>query len=268
MNQNELVIKVLSINDELAHPYMLYESPGETHQCIYSFCLGKSLSELWDLTIPSHIAYAKKTNSDYFCFNKPAIETGKDASLIHQEKSGITYNKLAYLRLLADYQKILYLDLDVAVNSAAPSIFSIYNLEDIDFVAYNESSIDPSGVKEAINQCVQVHGGKTWTSNYYFNTGVFLLSNRSLSKLKIQGDKLFAGRWSEQTYINWLLQNSKIRWLEMDQRFNTIYSLRSEQELKHSFFLHFAGMTSPKGTNFPNEHNHRIQIIKKYLSGN
>ena len=248
--------------------HFLYSSPGSkaNRRAVFSFCLGsEALHHLSLLTAPSHSAYSMSNKADYYLFTESYPGLPKENGSIHQCKSGITYNKLAYLRLLSSYHEVLYLDLDVIISSKAPSIFELYSGSSASVIAFNEAHLDLAGKKQAINEITSFLGGSEWPETIYFNSGVFLVRPDALELDKLIPEKLFTGLWSEQTYLNWMIHNHNLSWLELDRRFNCIVPLGSENEVAQSYFWHFAGMTSPGGFNDKNSYEHRTQYVAKFI---
>jgi lipopolysaccharide biosynthesis glycosyltransferase len=252
--------QTFSVNDHL-----IAQFSGNRKRCIYSFALGDHLQELRNIVMPTHLSYAKKAKADYYCFTQAGPGLPSKNNGLHQQHSGITYNKIFYAKMLSHYESILYLDLDVVVTSRAPLIFARYQSASADFIAFNESFLDPSGVREAISEIVAHCGGQAWSPDFYFNTGVFLARGKAAAKFVLCEDKLFTGRWSEQTYLNWLIHNKPFSWKELDRRYNTIVSVSDPLSLAQAYFIHFAGMTSPGGTDYVNEYANRNILIKKHV---
>lgn len=232
---------------------------------VFSFCLGGlSMYSLARMTVPSHLAYSEICGADYYLFTEPCPGLPSPHHILHQSKSGVTYNKLACLDCLRDYRQILYLDLDVLVSRHAPPVFEIYSTESFPFAAWNESHLDPSGVKEAIQEVALWSRKQAWPASAYFNSGVFVIRGEVLGRLALVPESLFLGRWSEQTYLNMLINTGEIGWIELDRRFNCIVGLAPDEDVKKSFFWHFAGMTSPSGTLGPNRYFARTVFVREF----
>ena len=170
--------------------------------------------------------------------------------------------------MLSHYKSILYLDLVVVITSRAPLISARYQSALADFIAFNESFLNPGGVREAISEIVAYCGGLAWSPDFYFNTGVFLAGGKVAAKIDVCKEKLFIGRWSEQTYLNWLIHNKPFTWKELDRRYNKIAHLRDPLSLAQAYFVHFAGMTSAGRANDKNDYTNRNTLIKKYTQEN
>lgn len=246
--------------------FLVAPCSSDRSKCIFSFALGSEIQQLKEIVLPSHLKYAEKARADYYCFTKEFPGFPGSSNGLHQQLSGITYNKLAYAHALRDYKKILYVDMDVIISRSAPSIFSVYRSSRVDIVAFNESFVDPDGVIAAINDVVSFYGGNPWSSDFYFNSGVMLLSQNAASAFTVPANGFFIGKWSEQTCINWIIFNSGLSWHELDRRYNLLTTVSRPQSLKHSYFLHFAGTTSPHGIDTENEYATRNEMIMKSMS--
>lgn len=246
--------------------FLVASGSSDRSQCIFSFALGGEIQQLKDIVLPSHLMYAKRVRADYYCFTKEFPGFPSSSNGLHQQLSGITYNKMAYAHALRSYGKILYVDMDIIITRSAPSIFRVYRSSKVDIVALNESFVDPDGVIAAIDDVVSFYGGRPWSSDFYFNSGVMLLNQSAASAFTIPASGFFTGKWSEQTCINWIIFNRGLTWHELDRRYNLLTTVSRPQSVKHSYFLHFAGTTSPNGIDSENEYATRNDIIRKSMS--
>jgi hypothetical protein len=234
-------------------------------RAVFSFCIvDPSIFSLGLVTSLSHAAYSIASDADYYLFTQPCPGLPLPCGSIHQSRSGVTYNKLGYLRLLSDYHDVLYLDIDVLVSRKAPCIFDLYSGSRDSLVAWNESHLDPTGKGKAIKQVTDFLGGRCWPETIYLNSGVFLARPGLLALDELVPEKLFLGLWSEQSYLNWMLHNFDLSWLEMDRRYNCIVPLCTDEEIMSSYFWHFAGMTSPVGDGDANSYSHRTEYVKSF----
>lgn len=223
---------------------------------------------VYDLTKESHLAYAKTCSADYACITKAYVGLPSPVSDRHQMHTGFTYNKIAAIKAHSQYSIVAYIDADVFIRPGSPNVFCSPSLGSAHFLARNEFDLG-GNVQDAIG-AVNKHTSTSpkWKKNRYYNTGVMIAKAAFINRLQIP-QKLFTGHWSEQTYINWFLNYHKIRCADLDKRFNYMPVADAGEMMEDSWFIHFAGTSSPgvseTGEPLANDQQMRVTFMKKYL---
>lgn len=181
-------------------------------------------------TLPSFKNYAEKTNSDFFVLDEDHV--GLEP----------TYNKFKIYEWFcnSDYDKMLYLDLDIKITANSPNIFDKFNeaalvidRENRIFENYEESLTDLKfPLLVAIKDWTKTTFNEEYKSTLAFNAGVVGLSKESAKKLvKIYNDhtngdmvsytkKYMPRKDYDQSYLNYFLSKSDINITVLDSRFN------------------------------------------------
>lgn len=181
-------------------------------------------------TIPSFQKYAEKTNSDFF--------------VVDEDYVGLepTYNKFKIYEWFcnSEYDKMLYLDLDIKVTNRSPNIFDkfseaalVIDRENRIFENYEQSMTDLNfPLLNAIKDWTLTTFNEEYKSTLAFNAGVVGLSKDSAKKLlkvyneHTNGDmvsytKKYAPRKDyDQSYLNYFLSKTDINIEVLDSRFN------------------------------------------------
>lgn len=183
--------------------------------------------------------YSKKCNADHFILDRNVINS-----------YSIYFEKFFFVRLLDQYERVLYIDTDVLVTPHSKNIFEVY--PDINkFYAYHENDFESVMdrdycVKPLLNDCPNWPIEKNGKLQY-FNAGVFLVSQPQKHAFK---DFLNVPRlptilnFGDQTYINYLISKHNIPFESIDYSFNRM-NLGKRDDNGERFtanFIHYAGL--------------------------
>ena len=208
--------------------------------CIYTVAIGNN--PIYNHCLKSIADYADKINADLIVDEKEKI------------KGYPQLNKLNILDYINKYEKILYLDADILVNSETLNIFEEYN--NGNFYAFNEGKHIPERLK-SLEQVTKELDKNEWTvgengmmlseleiENYY-NTGVMLFDKKHKKLFKKFDIDLFIKNkniqhYYEQTYLNYLLQKLNIKVKDIGSEWNRMSHLGFKDRLNANF-IHYAG---------------------------
>jgi lipopolysaccharide biosynthesis glycosyltransferase len=192
----------------------------------------------WDYCLKSQSDYCKKYGYDYF------IETKSKINFIN-----VYFDKFSCIRLLENYDRVLFLDADVLITPHARDIFKEYPDQEYIY-AWNENINDVEMNRDS------------WIATYdpdfdwpmldgrkrYFNTGCVLYSKKHkdlLTKIKMIPftRKHFSIDGGEQTAINFVVSKENWKFKNIDRKFNWMNCGSSDPENKRldADFIHYAG---------------------------
>jgi lipopolysaccharide biosynthesis glycosyltransferase len=164
-----------------------------------TLAIGRQAEQWLDLSGPLFKAYAARHGCDYVVIGERAIrcrlQWRKARVNLHLEKFQIG-------PLLERYGRILYADADVLITPSCPDLFKLVPPEGLGVVA------DPSGAlawkrDEEMTRMQSRFGELPRPLAPYFNAGVLVLSAAHRELLRFERPRLMAGRWPEQTALNY-----------------------------------------------------------------
>lgn len=208
--------------------------------------------ELLEITRDSIKAYAEKCGADY-------IELQGN-----QHKDWPMANKYRVHNVSSVYEKTLYLDCDIVINSHAPNIFevtpndklSIYEewsdwirRKSTDWIAKEQETIVRKFLKPEQRDRILKNGAFTPTK--MLNGGVMVIP-KSVSDWYQQPDQVYPRQWCfDQNYLSYILPDELHH--NLDQRFNLTWQAMKDwdchsspliewiERAKDSYFLHVNG---------------------------
>ncbi|KZW98954.1 hypothetical protein JL49_19810 [Pseudoalteromonas luteoviolacea] len=216
---------------------------------------------MYQAAIHSFRHYAKKVGADLVVADALTFKVD-----IQSPKFGANpawAEKLRIGQLLAEYDRVLYLDADILVHPDTEDIFQKYN--DLDTVyMLNEGEICPRHHEKLLIE--NVLGEIDWpTFNnkpVYYNVGVILASKgcrlfefATLSRLQLVCNEV---RFYEQTLFNYELFGNQLKHRALSEDFNRM-DMFGKQGYRRAGFIHYAGKGYAK-----NNRRRDVQFLKDF----
>ena len=216
---------------------------------------GDAHKQIFDLTGPRIEEYAKKCDADLIVLEEDKF------------KEWPMGNKFRISPVLQQYERTLYLDVDVIIKQDAEDIFKDEKIPSDKFAAFNE-----------IHESVRKNQIKKFSDEYYtfcrsqpilqdtefdkfFNGGVMLIPKEMASVYKCPDDPFPAYWYVDQFLIKYNLDKVKEEAFELDRIWNHCYMSKhfwSVAKLAKANFIHLNGC---------NPHGYRLKLTKKILGG-
>jgi nitroreductase/lipopolysaccharide biosynthesis glycosyltransferase len=220
------------------------------NKAIVTVCIGENSKRMADLTHPSINTYANKINADFIVINELKCS------------SHPTFERFQIYDLLETYDRIIWLDTDILINTKCPDLFDIVPLDKIGaFIVTKYSDYhEPSSKK-----IQEILGVIDWQYEHHsnllvsFNAGVLVVSSCHREVFDYTSNSLFE-QWSywsgcykflaDQTLLNYSIQKLRIPIYDIGYKFNhTIAPSNSEQRF-NSYIIHYAGISHRDGNRF------------------
>jgi lipopolysaccharide biosynthesis glycosyltransferase len=190
-------------------------------------------------------AYADRVDAELIVRSKP----------YYPRPDGLTYNmsrsakiqKLFMRELLAEYDRVLYLDADILITPHAPDVFEAYADPEVVYMFDEGDYADRKLEIDAVSELLGLEGGWPWRDgrNVYYNSGVILCSRGCPLFELFRMDEIAkidaALRLLDQTYINYLVNRHGIQASSLDPRFNRMEIFGDEERRLDGYFVHYAG---------------------------
>lgn len=224
--------------------------------CVITLGVHKSYRSYFgmrSLTAPRMKRYCKKYNLDFHIIENKVYD--------HP-----AYNKLQLKNYIKDYDRILYLDMDVIIRNDAPNLFDIvprdllgiFNEEPLKICNCGQETID------LYYKYTQQH--IKWNGEYY-NTGVMLFNKQNICVLD---DDLpcLEQLYADQGYINYQIQYKKVKCFDIGFAFNGLNNgvIHGKDRLMKAYFIHMNGCgTFENKSEFLKQEIERVEEIEKEL---
>jgi hypothetical protein len=153
---------------------------------IVTMAIGDAWASVAAISHPTFRAYAEKVGADFRVIDRRRI----GAPHIHWEK-------LQLSRIIAAYNRALYVDSDAIIHPDAPDVFDLVPRGS--FGAWSEGELFDRGAD--VNGVTAFYGRKAFDSRRFFNAGVFLVE-RDHRKLLEPPTTFYGGVNPEQAYLN------------------------------------------------------------------
>lgn len=191
-----------------------------------------------DLTAPFMRLYAAHCKADFVIVteNSPLFSLLSVKGIkVGRPNNGEAYimKMLAVGHFLEAYDKVLWLDDTCIVKDTTPDIFE--QLSDAyDIAAYAEGKKLDVMAARRDKEFLQRHVAFDMDTRQYINSGVVVYSQRCKPFLNanfITGwSRLFMSSYADQGYINFVIQNYKLRLLDLDEKFNSMFLVNGYTE--------------------------------------
>jgi lipopolysaccharide biosynthesis glycosyltransferase len=210
------------------------------HRALVTLAIGDEAGEWLALSGPRFKCYAEKCGYDYIVLNERRIrhrlQWFKARVNMHLEKFQIG-------PLLDTYERILYLDADILLSPGCPDLSADMPPEALGVVA------DPSGSEawkrdEEMANMQKRFGSLPRPVPAYFNAGVLVLSTAHRELMRFDPKRLQAGRWPDQTYLNYESAAWNLPRSYMDERANFLPGHKGwtdRDTRRAAWAVHYAG---------------------------
>ena len=195
---------------------------------------GDKWHEVLELTKPRMEAYCERHKIDLISIEKPLVEP-------------VQYSKLAIGNIIATkgYEQVTFLDCDILVANDCDEIGALME-PDCTFMAFDEGSyLDRKpGLKGLADAFGYVPG---WQPSFYYNTGVFVMTNKAVGALSQPPIGLFPNHFAEQTWMNLQLHLWSTATCNLDPAYNCMTSVEEHFGLdryKDANIIHYAGQSA------------------------
>jgi len=201
---------------------------------VFTISIGDYYQEISKYTLPFLENYAKKIGADFLNI------TEHNPDYITQK-----WNKFHINKLLNDYKRIIYLDIDMIIRDDCPNLFEIVPENKLGM--FNEGRY--SSRYEYLEQAGKYYGEdlKKWNGKFY-NSGVMVISRRHSQIFKLPKGIDFVE--TDQPYINLRILNDGVDMFDLDWKFNRMDILDKFCGISRldSYIVHYAG--APKNMIF------------------
>ena len=210
-----------------------------TDRLIVTLSIGDEAQSIGSASMPLMQAYASRCHADFKVLGATHRSAGAEAF----------YEKFQIRELLDQYQRVLYIDLDVLVNPMSPDLF-----EQVPQNAFAATSVETVLSKAAIErrQIQDCLGDIDW-SHPYFNAGVMLFGQSAKPMLDfceknqntwvqfIQANNLRT--FHDQTLLNYALNQTKTEFCDLGRSFNFTRAWQQFNQRFSHHFIHYAGLS-------------------------
>jgi len=200
---------------------------------VVSAAFGRHYEWMSSVTWPNQRAYAEKIGSDFLTLKEQ-----------RNPQAMPTWEKLQLKDLFADYERLLWLDCDVAVRDDCPDLFGVVPESKIG--AWDESAVGPWDYPGFIKKWSDLADqGDVPYPGWHFNCGVMVLSR---AQVKIFEDPpIYTGYellW-DQGWFNFGVAREGIHLLDLGWKFN--HTFLAPGDRLDSFVIHYCGTVNGSG---------------------
>ena len=196
--------------------------------------LGDKWLEILKLTRPRMEAYCQRHGQDFISMEKPLAEPPQ-------------YTKSAIGNIMATrgYEMATFVDCDVLIAQDCEDL-TLQAEPDSTFMAFDEGEyLDRKPEMKRLAETYGLPSG--WQPKFYFNTGVFVITNKAIGALSLPPLGLFPNHFAEQTWLNIMLHLWNVKTSTLDPAFNCMTSVESHFGLdryKDASIIHYAGQSA------------------------
>jgi lipopolysaccharide biosynthesis glycosyltransferase len=203
--------------------------------------LAIDLSEIECRSHESFRAYAERYDLDFEILDTPRFRIRPN--LIRKRRVWYHIEKFQLFDAFDHYDRILFVDSDTLILPHCPNLFDLVP-EGFLGAVYDDRGVDAWKRTEELKRIEKKLGSTGISGARYFNSGVMVL-DRSLKDLfRMCRTDFIAGRWPEQTLLNFRTLKEGIPVTELDPRFNFISSMPdwdSQETRLKADIVHYAG---------------------------
>jgi hypothetical protein len=199
---------------------------------VITIAAGESHQKLLSITFPTLSAYANKINSDLIIISE---------GLSNENPKKLKFNLFRYLD---DYERILYLDVDIAVNPRCPNLFELVPVESFGAACENPPFFNRQYVVKELCRIYQIqYPGDGYSK--FVNSGVMVISQVHKNLFKLPSKIIPIYGFYDQPYLNAKLLDLQYPILDLGLKFNHTGSLllRGAKPFGHgeAFIVHATG---------------------------
>ena len=190
---------------------------------------GDGWAKIRELTQPRMKAYCERHGQDFISMEKPLAEPPQ-------------YTKSAIGNIMATrgYDMVTFFDCDVLIAQDCPDLTLDANV----FSALNEGIFLDR--KKDMIKLAETYGAAI-KPKFYVNTGVFVISSKTIGALSLPPLGLFPNHFAEQTWLNIMLHLWDISLTDLDPANNCMTSVESHFGLdryRDANVIHYAGQSA------------------------
>lgn len=201
---------------------------------------------VYKFTKPYFELYSEKVGAELIIINQNTI------NIKNENYQNLRFENFQVYNYFDKFDRILLLDCDTLVKPSCPDYFLLD--EDFIYVTRVDNYIPHQERCYLKMQQVQKKLGKVegW-NQFYFNSGVMLLSrkHKSLFKLDIEKMTKVEGKTRVQDYLNWAVQSKGLPIIDLGPKFNFFKPNKVVNNIKRqdANILHFTGPKNIGGKN-------------------
>jgi hypothetical protein len=201
-------------------------------KAVVTICCGSFFERLAAITHPTLEAYARRLGADFIVWRDFAGH-----SLPH-------YQKLELGKLLARYDRVLYLDTDILVRDDTPDLFELVPAGELGMLP--ESDYVDRKINIIQYMIAVEYDARAWDGKYY-NAGVMVLSPCH-ANLFVQPERE-TNHFKEQTHLNVMISRTKTKVFPLPYRFNRMYYMDWSfgEHRCDCYLIHYAGTSAIAG---------------------
>lgn len=192
------------------------------------------LEKILKLTRPRMEAYCQRHGQDFISIEKPLVEP-------------VQYTKsvIGNIMVTRGYDVATFFDCDVLIAQDCDDISDMSPETGMfDFAAFNEGEYLDR--KNGMETLAKTFGGNI-KSEFYYNTGVFVITNKAVGALSMPPLGLNPNHFAEQTWMNIMIRLWGIKTASLDPIYNCMTSVESHFGLdryKDASIIHYAGQSA------------------------
>lgn len=208
---------------------------------VASLCVGKD--PYLSISQPIQRAYARKYGHAYHVIDTEQFRVRPN--LFRKRWVGVHFEKFQLYELMNTYNRIIYLDADVIPTVDAPDLLS-----EVPEGSWG-STLEVRGAydwkfKHELDRVARKLGELPVDSwRLYFNAGVLVFDRQHKAIWEWNPKHVLAGRWPEQTLLNYRILRSNTAVHELDDRYNyspqRVPEWEDDTVRRSAFFIHYAG---------------------------
>ncbi len=202
---------------------------GSKKLLVLTIAIGDIYQEIAELTHASISAYADKVGADFHAITERTVaETSPhwDKFLIHD--------------LLAEYERVLYLDTDIIVRPDTPDLFEL--VPPLELGIFNEGPFTGGRYESFWRSCIAYDVTVPSWDGAYYNTGVMLASRCHRELFRKPKEEHFD--FYEQGFLNVEIARRGVKCFDLPYQFNRMCCMDARTgEQRHSgYMIHYAGI--------------------------
>lgn len=204
-------------------------------------------------------AYAQKYQCDFIRIDQPRFRIRPN--LFRKRRVWYHIEKFQLLDYLQAYQRVLFLDADILLHPDCPDLFEAVPIGQLGCVpddAGGEAWKRTEELRKQIRKCGDLpgrggdlpgRGGDSAAAAWrYFNSGVMVLDPSHQPLFAMRAGDFIAGRWPEQTLLNYRAAKLQLPIHELPASFNFFPTATNNWEtpaIRHgAFIIHYAGQAA------------------------
>lgn len=199
-----------------------------SNNCLITLSVGSNYSKMESLATPRMLNYCKKYDLHHIIM--------RDKLFDHP-----AYNKLLLKNYINNFDRILFMDMDVIIRNDAPNIFDIVPEDSLGI--FDEEYLQ---ICKCARETIDLYNSHTneniqWDGKY-FNTGIIVFNKENI-KILNEDLPMLDEFYADQGYINYQINRKKIKVFDIGFQFNGLNNpkITGKDRLLNSYFIHCNG---------------------------